>query len=401
MRPLITLPSDALRIAGTLPYFNGQYNVALLPEAPSRIRLAQKHGYGVIKHVPPVPPIVKMASYLLPHQQQAVRRLWNGGVLADAPRMGKTVTAIGWAEAHAEHDGNDVRCLIICPALLIKQWNAHIQKFGTPRVQYTVVSMDSETFPGYSDLCVIDEGRHFKKSKTKRHGKVSRIIRRKTLVLEATPFPDYVQDLFGLLHLVRPDWFPSARQFEDVYIWKHGRVILPNEALLREDVADLMVWRKKEYSRDLSTVHYGTEELAMEQLKSLPRPLVVFTDTRERVKRLSAFLGAQAITGQNNMRMRTEVVNRFQGGEVGVLVSTFWAAGEGVDLSNAKSCAIFGYDWTPGTITQSIARTDHIDPKREKAHVHCMLWPGSADKREAWAHMKSWMVPDWAEVVTL
>ncbi|WP_026963044.1 SNF2-related protein [Alicyclobacillus herbarius] len=377
-------------------------DVVDLPDAPSVLREAEKLGFKVQYQTFETPDDILLPSFLLPHQQEVVRKLWHGGVLADAPRMGKTVSSIGWAEAIATCEDRHMTCMIICPAILVGQWKRHVERFGTDIVTYQVVSKDAKEYPDRTDLLIVDEARHFKHATISRYGKLEKIQRERTLCLEATPFPDYVDDIYGLLHLVRPSWFPSKKQFDDVYVWKSGKIVLLNEERFLEDTADLLMWRRKDYDRNITTVHSEDREEALERLKRMPRPMVVFADTRETAEELAKELGGKPITGDQSPKSRIKIVNDFQAGKVDVLVCTFWAAGEGLDLSRAKTCAVFGYDWTPGTITQAIARTDHIDPSRPKADVFYMLWPGVLQRKEQTTKdLKTLLLPEWAEVVTL
>lgn len=382
-------------------YWDEKDDSVEIPDAPTVLDTLRDFGYPERPQAVEydVPPIIKYPSFLFAHQQEAVHTLYNGGVLSDAPRMGKTVTAIGWTHVQHFFHPEWTRCTIICPAILIPQWKSHLAKFGHPDVQYDVVSMDAIHYPNYTHMLIIDEARHFKHSDTSRYQKVEYMYRDVTLCLEATPLPDRGTDIWALLHLVRPSWFPTLEQFKKWYTFPQLSYTPCHERLL-EDTRNLWVWRKKQVSRPRVQIDFEDEKHAFEYVKDLPRPLIVFTDTRKRANWLAKKLGGELLTGDYKLGERAINVQKFQEGEIDCLVCTFWAAGEGLDLSRAKSAATFGYDWTPSTIEQALARTDHIDPARPKADCFVLLWPGEAKRKHTHATMKEIMLPDWAEDIS-
>ncbi len=379
-------------------------HVSEIPDAPTLLDVLPKFGFARPKdpidyEIPEI--IHPMPLFLLPHQQKAIRRLFHGGILSDAPRMGKTVTAIGWTHVQKAYHPEWDSVTIICPAVLIPQWRTHVEKYGDPSLRYTVISMDAERFVNATDMLIIDEARHFKHEETERYQKVLYTHRKLTLCLEATPLSDRGSDIYALLHLVRDHWFPTKEQFIRWYVLEISKYEPLIDYRILSDTQNLWVWRKKQTKRPRTELQFEDEKNALEYVKELPRPLVIFTDTRKRAESIAKKLGgASVLTGDYKLSERGDNVRQFQAGEIDLLVCTFWAAGEGIDLSNAKNCVVFGYDWTPATIEQAIARTDHIDPKRAKADVYTCLWPGEVKYKNAIAQLKEFYLPDWAEDIS-
>ena len=189
---------------------------------------------------------------LYPYQKESLLRMlsareaWSAlrFLLADDPRLGKSVQAcaILWLLRAIEHD--PAPSLILCPKSLILQWKAYVEEWlpgGTPvilkgsvkerRAQIkavpdtiyitnweTVRGGKREEFGTWSFHALIgDEAHKIKNRKSKLRKDLGRLSFRHILLLTATPIERSTADMWSLLNLLDPNRFPSYWQFAGLY----------------------------------------------------------------------------------------------------------------------------------------------------------------------------------------
>lgn len=122
-------------------------------------------------------------------------------MLADAPGLGKSHTAI--AAARAVSDAG----VVVGPAVLRTQWRLLLDGLGLgwPFVSDGVLSRRSITV-GTSDVVIVDEAHRFRNPATRRYEHLRELIgSRLVLFVSATPVQNTRNDLIGLLRLALPD----------------------------------------------------------------------------------------------------------------------------------------------------------------------------------------------------
>jgi SWI/SNF-related matrix-associated actin-dependent regulator 1 of chromatin subfamily A len=103
----------------------------------------------------------------------------------------------------------------------------------------------------------------------------------------------------------------------------------------------------------------------VESYEDAGEPLVVFSAHVAPVKALAAREGWAAITGETPAEARTEIVRRFQAGELKGLACTMAAAGVGITLTRASTAVFVDLDWTPAINSQAQDRLHRIGQTAE------------------------------------
>lgn len=190
---------------------------------------------------------------LTPHQIDAAlfafkSPLSNGAILADEVGLGKTIEAgIILSQHWAEHKR---RLLIICPANLRKQWSAELmEKFFIPSYIIEAKSFRQETGSGnlnpfikdgvficsYQfaakkaaylrntnwDLVVIDEA-HRLRNVYKPNNRIANaikdaLLKRKKILLTATPLQNSILELYGLVSIIDEFVFGDLKSFKSQF----------------------------------------------------------------------------------------------------------------------------------------------------------------------------------------
>lgn len=190
---------------------------------------------------------------LTPHQIDAAlfafkSPLSNGAILADEVGLGKTIEAgIILSQHWAEHKR---RLLIICPANLRKQWSAELmEKFFLPSYILEVKSFSQEIESGNMNpfdkdgivicsyqfaakktaylrqtawnLVVIDEA-HRLRNVYKPNNRISNniksaLLKRKKVLLTATPLQNSILELYGLVSIIDEFVFGDLKSFKSQF----------------------------------------------------------------------------------------------------------------------------------------------------------------------------------------
>ena len=98
----------------------------------------------------------------------------------------------------------------------------------------------------------------------------------------------------------------------------------------------------------------------VEQLRAQGEAVLVFTSFVQPARLLQQRLGGLLLTGQLPPRQRQLLVDRFQGGEESLLISTFGAGGLGFSLHRARHVLLLERPWTPGDAEQAEDRCHRI-----------------------------------------
>ncbi len=98
------------------------------------------------------------------------------------------------------------------------------------------------------------------------------------------------------------------------------------------------------------------------------KPLVVFSQFRKALESLALFLGEKKIstclfTGAVDQKKRMTLIDRFQKGEIPILLVTTQAGGTGVTLTAASTAVFLDKLWTPAMNTQAQDRLHRIGQK--------------------------------------
>lgn len=102
----------------------------------------------------------------------------------------------------------------------------------------------------------------------------------------------------------------------------------------------------------------------VEEYESQEEPLIVASAHRFCVDEIGSRKGWAKITGDESSEERTEVVRRFQAGELKGVALTIRAGGVGVTLTKASNMVFIDLDWTPGMNSQTEDRICRIGQTR-------------------------------------
>lgn len=135
-------------------------------------------------------------------------------------RVGKTPTALFLSKEWGCHKN-----LVICPKKAIPVWHRKIGEFGFDSVEWTVITfararISKEDFKRSWDLVIVDESHYIKErdsSQTQAIWSIGRKAKRR-LVLSGTPQGDGMENYYPQLRFIRPDLFPSWKDFSEKYL---------------------------------------------------------------------------------------------------------------------------------------------------------------------------------------
>lgn len=103
----------------------------------------------------------------------------------------------------------------------------------------------------------------------------------------------------------------------------------------------------------------------VEPYEDAGEPVVVFSSHRAPIDALGAREGWATITGDTPAARRTEIVQRFQAGELRGVACTIQAAGVGLTLTRASVALFVDLDWTPAINVQAQDRLHRIGQTAE------------------------------------
>ncbi len=209
----------------------------------------------------PLDPPAGLTATLRDYQRQGLTwldrltSLGLGACLADDMGLGKTVTLIALALHRAEREGGSGPTLVVCPASLLGNWEAEVERFapgvpvrrfhGTRRdlegldtarpafvlttyatMRRSVVQDEGEAAGGGSqwsltdvpwDLVVADEAQHVKNSRSATARALRRIPSRGRVALTGTPVENDLTELWSILDWATPGLLGSRNAFRRVW----------------------------------------------------------------------------------------------------------------------------------------------------------------------------------------
>ena len=155
-----------------------------------------------------------------------------GGILADDMGLGKTVQAIAFL-LHRKQTA-----LIVCPASLVYNWGAELEKFAPSlRVQlllgaaqtrqeqlqseadvfvtsYDLLRRDVEHYAGRSfGCCILDEAQYVRNAETKLAHAVKQITAEVRFALTGTPVYNRLADLWSIFDFILPGYLETYAKF--------------------------------------------------------------------------------------------------------------------------------------------------------------------------------------------
>ena len=98
----------------------------------------------------------------------------------------------------------------------------------------------------------------------------------------------------------------------------------------------------------------------IQRLRQQHKPIVLFSSFVDPLLLLEERLGGVLLTGRQKPEQRQLAVDRFQAGEIDLLLATFAAGGLGFTLHRAQNVVLLERPWTPGDIDQAEDRCHRI-----------------------------------------
>lgn len=146
------------------------------------------------------------------------------------------------------------------------------------------------------------------------------------------------------------------------------------QAFTGEDVAKDIVAKK---NSAIAKAHFTAEYVNM-ALEEGNGPVVVFSDHRDPVsvieRELSAKWRVASIMGGDSMTTRTAIVDKFQRGQLDVLVATVGSASVGITLTKSNLVVFNDIPWVPASLDQARKRIHRISQDRD---CRCVYIAGS------------------------
>jgi len=127
-------------------------------------------------------------------------------------------------------------------------------------------------------------------------------------------------------------------------------------------------------------------EWVIDYKRNNERPIVVFAHHKNVVAPLVSILKLEklrvdTITGGVKSEKRSEIVDRFQAGEIDVLVCSTLAAKEGLTLTAADTVVFVEREWVPGWEEQAEDRVNRIGQDAQTVHALYFTVEGTIDER--------------------
>ncbi len=204
-----------------------------------------------------------------------VTSLGLGACLADDMGLGKTVTLVALALHRAARPGGSGPTLVVCPASLLGNWQAEIERFapgvpvrrfhGSARdlsgldteraagqagfvlTTYGTMRVDHELLAGVGwDLVVADEAQHVKNARSATARALRAIPSNARVALTGTPVENDLTELWSILDWATPGLLGSRQAFRRVWASPIEAGVDPAlTARFRELVSPFLLRRKK------------------------------------------------------------------------------------------------------------------------------------------------------------
>lgn len=271
----------------------------------------------------------------------------------DQMGLGKTLQALG---AVAEVQAKKV--FVVCPAILVFNWRAEIEKFLGPEAgeRFFVVSYDSlhkfESLSGF-DFVIADEAHYVKNLDAKRTKKLHDLLEKSRpghfMALSGTPIKNAVPEIYSLLKLC----------------WYGGRYS-------EFDMFSKSIYGFLHKFTTKKTVYLGSKQITkwdgirnVDQLKALIKPVYIRRKTEEVLslppKNYQEILAAE--TSEFDQAIK-EAWENYSGGKDKKLFSSAKAVSA---LAKVPFTTKFAVDMLEGGVDRVIVFTDHVQSARALA----------------------------------
>ena len=384
---------------------------------PALLTLAQRPGQAFESQPIHVPAAMWQALY--PYQREGVRRViyqFKGRcLLADEMGLGKTRQALAVVAHYA------VKTLVICPSFLQANWRHELASFG---LTATVCSFGTVPTQEKHELIVVDEAHYLKTRDSCRVQVVLPLLLAapRVLLLSGTPCPNRPEELYVLMHALRPRIVPSFTAFAKRYCnprrtafngfdtrghdrkaelkWLLGRafwirrtkamelkgmplktsrkLMVESSLDMRSKICELRQRMEQALAKGsklaqtlMSEMYRATALAKVEQATQLVasmiqagEPVVVFAHHQivldAMQEALTPALRVGRIDGKTPLTARHQVVTALQGGELDVAVLSMAAAGVGLTLTRARKAFFLEIPWCPAVLRQCEDRIHRI-----------------------------------------
>ena len=367
---------------------------------------------------------------LYPFQEEAVRyiigTLKGRAILADDMGLGKTRQAMALLKYYGPP------CLIICPAFMQANWIACAKEHALKDV--TIVSFDKLRKQNMSETqwnaVAVDEAHYIKQKDAQRtKAALPIIMNSKCAVLcTGTPCPNRCEELFTLMHALRPSivsnfqWFATrycnarktrfsafdttgaSRQGELQWllrrafmvrrtkdqvlaqlpmkhqsrVWVHCTQKWVNSmAALRDKFEDAMDNNQINTAKCIVSEMFRKTcqaklqpavEYAVNSVQKCKSCCLLFAHHQAMLDALedaTKHLNTVRIDGKTPMQKRTEAVRRLQEGQVQAAILSMGAAGVGLTMTRANRVLFLELPWTPAMLKQCEDRVHRIGQCKE------------------------------------
>jgi SNF2-related domain/Helicase conserved C-terminal domain/Bacterial SNF2 helicase associated len=162
-----------------------------------------------------------------------------GGCLADDMGLGKTLQTLAFLQSIIEQN-NDAAMLIVCPASLLYNWAAEIEKF-TPQMRYHLYHGGSRAMPEnpvhllitsygtmrsdmeqlkeiHFEVVVLDESQVIKNPASQIAKAVQLLKAKSRFVLSGTPVQNNTMDIYPQLNFTNPGLLGSSEMFKELFV---------------------------------------------------------------------------------------------------------------------------------------------------------------------------------------
>ncbi len=220
----------------------------------------------------PVPVPAALAAELRAYQHQGLTWLAEltslglGACLADDMGLGKTITVIA-LHLHRREAGHPGPTLVVCPASLLGNWEAEIQRFapgvavrrhhgaardvdgvrdGFVLTTYGTMRNDAALLAEVAwDLVVADEAQHVKNSRSAAARALRTIPSRARVALTGTPVENDLTELWSILDWVVPGLLGSRGAFRKVWAGPIESGLEPTKARQFADLVGPFLLRRR------------------------------------------------------------------------------------------------------------------------------------------------------------
>lgn len=373
---------------------------------------------------------------LFPYQQEGVRRIvhqFHGRcLLADEMGLGKTMQALA-VLAHYRMPG-----VVICPAFLCTNWRRALEQWGVQDVQ--VCSYSKPPSAGGHGVVVVDEAHYMKSRESQRAQALLPVVLAAphALLLSGTPCPNRPEELYMLLHALRPTIVTDFHSFATRYCnprrtpfcardtrgsdrprelkWLLDRAfavrrkkadVLPElpeklqgmlyvdadkasviELAALQDKFDAAMRTGSKLAQTLimdmyrATAHAKAQSAAaLVATRAQPGTLIfahhkVVLDAMQQALPPTARVGR--IDGSTSLPARQRVVDGMQSGELDVAILSMGAAGVGLTLTRACTAFFLEIPWCPAVLRQCEDRIHRIG-QTQACTMYYVLAEGTLD----------------------